>query len=266
MQEGYRGGVIAGREVLSWPAEWSALHGIAEIRTPVFKLAVDTDATATSCVVRVRGSLWPDGAARGLRYPYTLSFDTSVTSPDTHTQNGFESPGAMILAHLDLLHLLDPIVDRLEGSILDLGCGTGHLLRALGAGKRNLLLHGVDRDAGKIARARTMLGQTAALHVGDFTDKTGPWLDTKHSIIIGTLNLGESSELPQLVDRMCSSAPIVILYYYEGYRGDIREKIAGFDQVVSKLPSKAMTRIGERCWAVFDTRVSSLANLISKSN
>jgi hypothetical protein len=32
--------------ILSWPVEWSALHGIAEIRTPIVKLCTPTDATA----------------------------------------------------------------------------------------------------------------------------------------------------------------------------------------------------------------------------
>ena len=34
-------------EILRWPVEWSALHGIAEIRTPVLKVSTRTDATAT---------------------------------------------------------------------------------------------------------------------------------------------------------------------------------------------------------------------------
>jgi len=35
------------REILSWPLEWSALHGIAEIKTPVLRLSTSTDATAS---------------------------------------------------------------------------------------------------------------------------------------------------------------------------------------------------------------------------
>src|SRR5690606_6373845 len=33
-------------EMLSWPVEWSALHGIAVIVTPVLKISTNTDATA----------------------------------------------------------------------------------------------------------------------------------------------------------------------------------------------------------------------------
>jgi len=34
-------------EVLSWPVEWSSLHGIVEVKLPVLKLCYDGDATAT---------------------------------------------------------------------------------------------------------------------------------------------------------------------------------------------------------------------------
>ena len=32
-------------EILGWPVEWSALHGIAEVRTPILKVSTRTDAT-----------------------------------------------------------------------------------------------------------------------------------------------------------------------------------------------------------------------------
>lgn len=59
--------------ILSWPAEWSALHGIAEIRTPVIKLCTPTDATAGEYVVRWQGSHLPAEAANGLSFPYKVS-------------------------------------------------------------------------------------------------------------------------------------------------------------------------------------------------
>jgi hypothetical protein len=56
--------------ILAWPAEWSALHGIAEIRTPILKLCTPTDATAGEYLVRWKGASLPVEAARGLRFPY----------------------------------------------------------------------------------------------------------------------------------------------------------------------------------------------------
>ena len=46
-------------EVLAWPVEWSALHGIAEIRTPILKISTNTDATAGTYTVRRTGDRYP---------------------------------------------------------------------------------------------------------------------------------------------------------------------------------------------------------------
>ncbi|HEY9420080.1 MAG TPA: hypothetical protein VIW92_01575 [Thermoanaerobaculia bacterium] len=57
-------------DILSWPVEWSALHGIAEIKTPVVKVATRTDATAVKYVVRRPGDRMPAEGAHGLGFPY----------------------------------------------------------------------------------------------------------------------------------------------------------------------------------------------------
>jgi hypothetical protein len=57
-------------EVLSWPLEWSALHGIAEMRTPILKIVMQTESTAGKYVVRWYGSSYPAEGANGLRFPY----------------------------------------------------------------------------------------------------------------------------------------------------------------------------------------------------
>jgi uncharacterized protein len=56
--------------VLDWPVEWSALHGIAETKTPVLKLANRTHATAERYVVRRLGGSYPAEGVRGVRFPY----------------------------------------------------------------------------------------------------------------------------------------------------------------------------------------------------
>jgi uncharacterized protein len=57
-------------DILGWPVEWSALHGIAEIRTPILKIATNTDATAGLYAVRLLGDRYPSEGARGVRFPY----------------------------------------------------------------------------------------------------------------------------------------------------------------------------------------------------
>jgi hypothetical protein len=60
-------------EILSWPLEWSALHGIAVIKTPVLKVTTMTDATPYTYAVRRAGSRFPREGARGLEFPYRAS-------------------------------------------------------------------------------------------------------------------------------------------------------------------------------------------------
>jgi hypothetical protein len=59
-------------EILSWPVEWSALHGIAEIKTPVLKVSTRTDATAITYTVRRAGTAYPAEGAQGLKFPYRM--------------------------------------------------------------------------------------------------------------------------------------------------------------------------------------------------
>ncbi len=59
------------REILDWPVEWSALHGIAEIHTPVCKIIVATDPTPTRYTVRVLGHRLPSEGVAGPAFPYT---------------------------------------------------------------------------------------------------------------------------------------------------------------------------------------------------
>jgi len=47
------------KSILSWPAEWSALHGIAEVKTPILKFTCTTDATNRKEVLRYLGKGYP---------------------------------------------------------------------------------------------------------------------------------------------------------------------------------------------------------------
>ena len=57
-------------EILSWPVEWSALHGIAEIRTPLLKISAPADPDGAHRVLRRRGRSYPNEGATGLAFPY----------------------------------------------------------------------------------------------------------------------------------------------------------------------------------------------------
>jgi hypothetical protein len=78
-------------EILRWPVEWSALHGIAEIKTPVLKIITQTDATARKYVVRRAGDLYPEEAVHGLAFPYRGRRIPLLTQSPSF-QRGLENP------------------------------------------------------------------------------------------------------------------------------------------------------------------------------
>jgi len=182
-------------EVLSWPVEWSALHGIAEIKTPVLRVSTRTDATPVRYTVRRRGSGFPAEGARGLASPYEAPVKLRVTEtrgyqrgiehgaePQVihddwyHLDNGFSSRLGMRDAHRPLVAAAASALDGSGGAVIDLGCGNGALLAALRAVAPRVDPWGVERDPAKIAHAALLHPDHAPqLIVGDlFGDDVWP--------------------------------------------------------------------------------------------
>lgn len=67
-------------EMLSWPMEWSVLHGIAEIKTPLFKLATNSMATLDKWSVQIQGQTSPKEQLKGLVFPYNLAIRDQLRS------------------------------------------------------------------------------------------------------------------------------------------------------------------------------------------
>lgn len=67
---GLAGPVADLREALSWPVTWTALHGIAEVKTPIFRFIRNSPPTRTPYTVRRRGTVFPQEAAKGLGAPF----------------------------------------------------------------------------------------------------------------------------------------------------------------------------------------------------
>lgn len=58
------------QHILAWPIAWSALHGIAEIKTPVVRISMDVAATGQRYHIQKNGQTWPRGGAHGIHFPY----------------------------------------------------------------------------------------------------------------------------------------------------------------------------------------------------
>ncbi|MBV7333769.1 hypothetical protein KFU94_37160 [Chloroflexi bacterium TSY] len=78
-------------EILSWPVEWSTLHGIAEVRTPVFKLSMNSDATAHKHVIRYMGPSYPAESAKAISFPYRRPGHLTITD-SSGFRKGLDNP------------------------------------------------------------------------------------------------------------------------------------------------------------------------------
>ena len=161
-------------EILNWPASWSALHGIAEVKTPILKASTRTDATGHEFVVHRRGRRVPDEAAAGLGFPFrtpdrpgithSLAFRKGLEAPIAlHTEppgwyasdNGFSARAAMDEAHRPIVELAITSVGE-TGTVIDLGCGNGALLKKICDARGGLIPFGVDVDDSKLEHARLL--------------------------------------------------------------------------------------------------------------
>lgn len=186
-------------EMLDWPVEWSSLHGIAEVRTPVFRITTTTDAVAEKLTLQRHSDCWPDDGARGLRFPFELpghqrvsdssSFKRGLANPivqltlpqtnsganatrsmpaapDWHYRdNGFPSLEVMRQAHAPIAEFVSEEFSSRVGTICDLGCGNGMLLGRIKRDCPNLIPHGVDVEPSRIEHA----GSTLAEHRDNFS-------------------------------------------------------------------------------------------------
>jgi hypothetical protein len=60
------------KEMLSWPMAWSAVNGIAEIKTPIMKINYGTDRVPQRRSVQYLGERYPEAAASGLQFPFRI--------------------------------------------------------------------------------------------------------------------------------------------------------------------------------------------------
>jgi len=83
------------KEILSWPLQWSGLHGIAEIKTPVLRLCTRTDATASKYSLSWHAHDCGDGAtvvplsqlvtgSKGVQNGLKRTALTTITSPTSN--------------------------------------------------------------------------------------------------------------------------------------------------------------------------------------
>ncbi|MBN1993733.1 MAG: methyltransferase domain-containing protein [Anaerolineae bacterium] len=225
-------------EILSWPVEWSALHGIAEIKTPVLKVSARTDATPTKYVVRRIGTAYPDEGAQGLGFPYRVPAGQILTQsagfrrgldnpikprpPEPAwyaADNGFNSRLAMEQAHRPVIELATATLAGQSGNILDLGCGNGALLRQICQVNPGLAPFGLEFDPGRVEHARELQPDYAEnFSQGDIFASEWPWPDgRRYALAIlmpGRLLETGSGRAARLKARLAQHCDHLLVYAY----------------------------------------------------
>jgi 2-polyprenyl-3-methyl-5-hydroxy-6-metoxy-1,4-benzoquinol methylase len=205
------------QQMLRWPIKYSALHSIAEITTPVFKIRRNTDYTASTQVVQYQGTVYPKYSASGLTFPFlkgSFKIPISFKKPDMWSENGFQDFQSMRAGHELILSKLSELVQSSTRTIVDLGCGNGELLRRISQRYPSLSFHGIDLSPEKIKRAR-VFDPEMSLSIGDVTRME---FDQIYDIAIVSLNrLAEAkrSGNEQFLPRLLKSARTILGYSYE---------------------------------------------------
>jgi hypothetical protein len=208
-------------EMLSWPTEWTALHGIAEIKNPVLKVSARTDATGEEYRVHVNGHAYPSEGALGLRFPFTTD-KTKIQAPKSmfsdyrFKDNGFSSFEYQETAHKVVTDAVFwAIGEARNKSVFDLGCGNGLLLEKLRI-MSSCKAIGVDSGDGKIGRGKYYHPELI-LDIGDLYDPE-IW---KYQVGISMLSSNRLMEVDPhagkaLAEKMMKESEFVVLYSYEG--------------------------------------------------
>ena len=131
---GFKREAVWSKELVAMPMEWTSLHGVAVLVTPIFKMVYNTDPLHSKATLHLLSDNYPEHGASGTRFPFT-----SIRSMKFF--NGFKTLGGMKQGHEFILTCLP---DGISGRILNLGCGDGQLLQAIRGKNPHTVLYGVD--------------------------------------------------------------------------------------------------------------------------
>ncbi|HEY3095229.1 MAG TPA: radical SAM protein [Acidimicrobiia bacterium] len=231
-------------EILSWPVQWSALHGIAEVRTPIVKVSTRTDATASRYVVQRHGDGYPAEGARGLDFPYRVPVKLHLTEtrgfrrgldhaggtrnghpPWYATDNGFSSITAMREAHAPIIDAATEALAGAGGDVIDLGCGNGVLVQQIVQCASGAVPYGIDSDATRVEHAQRLQPEFAGNFVaGDLFDDESPWADGRRFalaiVMPGRFLEVDARRAEVLRQRLRDHCDQVLVYAYGDWLAD----------------------------------------------
>lgn len=211
-------------EMLDWPVQWSALHGIAEIKTPILKISSRTDATSDLVTVNRSGYSYPNEGASGNSFPYinkakksitnTQSFSRSIMLEKSWEDNGFSTIEGMIHSHNILLECIDKANIDLE-SVIDFGCGNAELLKRISQ-KYSCEIFGVELDKSRYDRIKYNTTQNENFYNENMFEKESQYKKRTYDLAIVMPGRFEENtqEAHNFVSWLSSNVKHVLFYGY----------------------------------------------------
>lgn len=220
------------REMLEWPVEWSALHGIAEIKTPVVKTSARTTSTSSKLTVRRPGATYPESGATGLHFPFQAALASrssrqrDSTAPESestlHRDNGFATLEAMHESHRPIIELATKILSDInEPRVIDFGCGNGALLREIAKRTPGCQPVGIEIDPRRAAKGSSLLSPFRGIvNCGDmFDEQLWKSMDIDLAILMpGRLLEVKPETAASFLRKLKRQIRYILLYMYEDLR------------------------------------------------
>jgi hypothetical protein len=215
-------------EMLDWPISWSALHGIAEIKTPILKISSRTDATGEIYIVNREGFSYPKEGASGTSFPYINKAKVKITqspsfkrslavSSNLWEDNGFSSSEHMNNNHNILLDVIEKS-KIVFNSVIDFGCGNAELLKKIDQKYNTEKIFGVEISEDRFNRIPSNFGKGSYFNKNIF-DKTGEWLteNIDLNIIMYGRFLEEPNNSINLLNDLVTKQSYVLIYNYSDW-------------------------------------------------
>jgi len=215
-------------EILSWPVQWSALNGIAEIKTPILKISTFTDASSKKFTVNYNGTGYPIEGASGDKFPWRNTKSNYKVKSDLineewfYKDNGFVSKEAMIKSQRPLIDLILTDVGNRKANIIDFGCGNGILLSKIIRLNKNIIPYGIDKSQLSIYHLQYILPQFRNNFLcEDMFSSTYNWV-FDNNLTIAILMIGRLLEVNEkktkaLVDFLKKNCIKVLVYSYDDW-------------------------------------------------